>query len=97
MTNSKKKPDEFYERFHEQLELSQDWPGIYMFKFILKTESDLIDKLKDLFNNPTTGVSLVNSSKNKYQSLTITIEMKSPKEVISIYKKVSDFEGVIIL
>ena len=51
----------------------------------------------DLFNNPTDGVSLVNSSKNKFQSLTITIMMKSPQEVIDIYKKVSDFEGVIIL
>ena len=35
--------------------------------------------------------------KNKFQSLTVTIEMKSPLDVIAIYKKASEFEGVIIL
>jgi putative lipoic acid-binding regulatory protein len=95
--NSKEKSDDFYRRFLKQLEESQNWPGLYMFKFIVKSNSLQIDKLKDLFNNPTEGVSLVNSSKNKFQSLTITIEMKSPQQVIAIYKKASDFEGVIIL
>lgn len=95
--NSKENPDDFYERFQHQLEESQNWPGLYMFKFIVKSNSNQIDKLKDLFNNPSEGVSLVNSSKNKFQSLTITIEMKSPLEVIAIYKKASEFEGVIIL
>ena len=95
--NSKEKADDFYERFQIQLEESQNWPGLYMFKFIVKSNSLQIDKLKDLFNNPTEGVSLVNSSKNKFQSLTITSEMESPQQVIAIYKKASDFEGVIIL
>lgn len=95
--NSKENPNDFYERFQQQLEESQNWPGLYMFKFIVKSNSNQIDKLKDLFNNPSEGVSLVNSSKNKFQSLTITIEMKSPLEVIAIYKKASEFEGVIIL
>ena len=95
--NSKEHPDDFYERFQQQLEESQKWPGLYMFKFVVKSNSKQIDKIKDLFNNPTNGVSLVNSSKKKFQSLTITIVMKSPIEVIDIYKKVSDFEGAIIL
>lgn len=95
--NSKENPDDFYERFEKQLKQSQNWPGRYMFKFIVKSKSHQIDKLKNLFNNPTKGVSLVNSSKNKFQSLTIVIEMKSPLEVIAIYKKASNFEGVIIL
>ena len=95
--NSKENPDDFYERFQQQLEESQAWPGLYMFKFIVKSNPEQINKLKQLFNNPIEGVSLVNSSKNKFQSLTITIEMKSPMEVIDIYKKASAFKGVIIL
>ena len=95
--NSKENPDDFYERFQQQLEESQAWPGLYMFKFIVKSNPEQINKLKQLFNNPSKGVSLVNSSKNKFQSLTITIEMKSPMEVIDIYKKASEFKGVIIL
>ena len=95
--NSKENPDDFYKRFQHQLEESQAWPGLYMFKFIVKSNIEQINKLKQLFNNPSKGVSLVNSSKNKFQSLTITIEMKSPMEVIDIYKKASAFKGVIIL
>tara|TARA_B100000212_G_C27009773_1_gene378584 strand:- start:77 stop:400 length:324 start_codon:yes stop_codon:yes gene_type:complete len=97
LTNSKENPDDFYERFQHQLEESQDWPGPFMFKFIVKSNSYQIEKLKELFNYPTNGVSLVNSSKNKFQSLTVTIEMKSPLDVIAIYKKASEFEGIIIL
>ena len=95
--NSKENPDDFYKRFQQQLEESQAWPGLYMFKFIVKSNPEQINKLKQLFNNPSERVSLVNSSKNKFQSLTITIEMKSPMEVIDIYKKASAFKGVIIL
>ena len=86
-----------FTKISQQLEESQNWPGLYMFKFIVKSGSHQIDKLKDLFNNPNEGVSMVNSSKKKFQSLTITIEMKSPQEVIAIYKKASELEGVIIL
>jgi putative lipoic acid-binding regulatory protein len=56
-----------------------------------------IEKLKNLFNKSQKEVSLVNSSKNTYQSLTIKIQMASPDEVIDIYKKVGQFDDVIIL
>ncbi len=95
--NSKENPNVFYKRFQQQLEESQKWPGLYMFKFIIRSNQKQIDKLKQLFNNPTSEVTLVNSSKNKFQSLTITIEMKSPLQVIDIYKKASEFKNVIIL
>ena len=95
--NSKENPDDFYKRFQHQLEKSQNWPGPFMFKFIVRSNNHQIEKLKELFNNPTNGVSLVNSSKNKFQSLTVTVEMKSPLDVIAIYKKACEFKGVIIL
>ena len=95
--NSKENPKEFYNRFHGQLEVSQNWPGLYMFKFIVKSKSFQIEKLKNLFNKSQKEVSLVNSSKNTYQSLTIKIQMASPDEVIDIYKKVGQFDDVIIL
>ncbi|MDA0201246.1 MAG: DUF493 family protein [Bacteroidetes bacterium] len=94
---SKANTDDFYNRFQQQLEDSQNWPGRYMFKFIVKSNSNQIPKLKQLFDNPSEGVSLVNSSKNKFQSLTITLEMKSPLAVIEIYKKASALKDVIIL
>ena len=48
--NSKEIPLDFYQRFQKQLEESQNWPGLYMFKFIVKSNSHQVDKLKDLFN-----------------------------------------------
>ncbi len=95
--NSKENPKKFYERFHGQLEASQDWPGLYMFKFIVKSKSSQIEKLRNLFDNSQKEISLVNSSKNTYQSLTIKIQMESPSEVIDIYKKVGKMNDVIIL
>ena len=95
--NSNENPKKFYERFHGQLEASQDWPGLYMFKFIVKSKSLQVEKLKKLFDNSHKEVSLVNSSKNNFQSLTIKIQMASPDEVIDIYKKVGKMNEVIIL
>ena len=95
--NSNENPKKFYERFHAQLQDSQDWPGLYMFKFIVKSKSLQVEKLKKLFDNSKKEVSLINSSKNTFQSLTIKIQMASPDEVIDIYKKVGKMTEVIIL
>ena len=95
--NSKENPEEFYERFHSQLLASQNWPGIYMFKFILKSNSSQIESIKKIFDNTIKEISLVNSSRETYKSLTIKIQMESPDEVISIYKRISKFDDVIIL
>jgi len=95
--NSKENPKKFYERFYGQLEASQDWPGLYMFKFIVKSKSLQLEKLKKLFDNSQKEVSLVSSSKNTFQSLTVKVQMASPDQVIDIYKKVGKMNEVIIL
>ena len=46
---SKEKPEEFYSRFHEQLLASQDWPGAYLFKFIVREGEVKEHILKALF------------------------------------------------
>ena len=95
--NSEENPEVFYDKFQKQLEASQKWPGLYMFKFIVKSKSGQLEKLKEIFDNSSDGMSLANSSKNRFQSLTVTKKMKSPLEVIEIYKKAGQIEGVMIL
>ena len=95
--NSRENPSEFYKRFLNQLESSQEWPGLYIFKFILKSESKELLKLKKIFEKIDNDFSIVNSSKNNFKSLTFKTKMKSPQEVIQIYKKVRLLKGVIIL
>ena len=40
---------DFYSRFYDQLVDSQNWPGKYLFKFIVKSESPHLKSIKKLF------------------------------------------------
>ena len=90
-------PEEFYSNFSEKLADSQDWPGVYMFKFVIKSESPHKETLKSLFDSTKANFSEKLSSKKTFTSLTIKVSMDSPAEVISIYKKSSVLEGVMAL
>ena len=89
--------ENFYSRFYNQLLKSQNWPGPYLFKFIVKSESPHLKQLKMFFNSKKAVFSEKKSSKNKFTSLSINVEMYSPEEVIEIYKKSSKLEGIIAL
>lgn len=89
--------DEFYSRFHVQLLESQAWPGIYMFKFVVKSEALHLETLKSYFNGKQAKFFEKLSSKNNFTSLTIKVKMKSADAVISIYKKASLLEGIMAL
>ena len=41
--------EDFYSRFYDQLLESQNWPGFYLFKFIVKSESPHLEDLKSFF------------------------------------------------
>lgn len=89
--------DEFYSKFHIQLLESQAWPGIYMFKFVVKSEALHLETLKSYFNGKQAEFFEKLSLKKTFTSLTIKVKMKSADEVISIYKKASQLEGIMAL
>jgi len=89
--------DQFYSRFLENLKSSQQWPGPYMFKFIIKEKETDINKIKHIFHGMDVKFSEKNSSRNNYTSLSVSLILKSPESVIKIYKDVSRFKGVISL
>ena len=97
MLNVNDNKEEFYSRFFDQLSKSQSWPGIYFFKFIVESESDNLSKLKSIFSAKKAFFFEKKSSKNKFTSLSIKVNMNSPKEVIEIYKTCSELKGVIAL
>ncbi len=97
MLNVNDNKEEFYSRFFDQLSQSQKWPGIYFFKFIVKSESDNLSKLKSIFSAKKAFFFEKKSSKNKFTSLSIKVKMNSPKDVIEIYKTCSKLKGVIAL
>ncbi len=93
----KENPEEFYSRFHEQLLNSQDWPGVYLFKFILREGEVKEQVLKDMFTQKEAVFSKKASSKKTFTSLSVKVTMEDPDAVIAIYKEAQNIKGLITL
>jgi|TARA_X000001036_G_C20648078_1_gene793876 hypothetical protein len=88
----------FYERLEKQLSESSKWPSLYRFKFIVKSETKNINKLKSIFDDvKNVEISSRTSSNNKFTSFSITATMKSPSIIIKKYKLASKIDGIISL
>lgn len=91
------KPEEFYERLRVQLEDSSKWPSNYLYKFIVLTDKEKIRQVHSVFDNTGAVIDSKLSKNGKYTSLSITVNLKNPDEVIAKYKAVGMIEGVISL
>jgi uncharacterized protein len=91
------KPEEFYERLRVQLEDSSKWPSNYLYKFIVLTDKEKIRQVHNVFDNTGAVIDSKQSKNGKYTSLSITVNLKNPDEVIAKYKAVGMIEGVISL
>lgn len=89
--------EEFYNRLKEQLLEVSKWPSNYLYKFILPTDDTKIKQIQDVFDNTGAVIESKTSKNAKYTSLSITVNLKNPDEVISKYKEVGKVEGVISL
>ena len=90
-------PDEFYKRLKEQLQESTSWPSNYLYKFIVPTAAECIGRIHEIFDNTGAVIETKQSKKGKYTSISITVNLKNPDEVIEKYKEVGKVEGVISL
>ena len=97
LSNKSTKSKDFYLRFKDQLLESQDWPGIYIFKFIVKDNSEEYNQLKKYLKNFERKKSLKSSSKKKFLSLTFEFYANSPVDVINIYKGIENIDNIISL
>ena len=79
------------------LDASYSWPAVYQFKFIIEGDLKKIALVQDLFNTNTSEISMKNSSKGKYVSITAKEVMNSSDEVLKIYAKAKAIEGLISL
>lgn len=74
----------------------QEWPNIYLFKFVIPNESQQIAEAVALFNE-TAEISFHNSSNGKYTSVSVKEVMLSSDEIIAIYEKAASIKGIISL
>ncbi|XLS30496.1 DUF493 family protein [Flavobacteriaceae bacterium M23B6Z8] len=91
------KQDEFYIRLKDELANSTIWPSNYLYKFIVTSDEDKIQQIESIFDNMGAVIKTKKSSNGKYTSVSITVNLKDPDEVIKKYKEVSVVEGVISL
>lgn len=90
-------PEEFYKRLREQLEQTTVWPSNYLYKFIVLSDSDNITQIHKIFDYTGAVITSKISKKGKYTSVSVTVNLQNPDEVIKKYKEVGALEGVISL
>jgi hypothetical protein len=75
---------------------NEEWPMVYLFKFILPNDAKTLSLVSSLFGADNEMV--FHESKNgNYVSVTVKELMMSAENVISIYKKAAQIKGVITL
>ncbi|MCH2230659.1 MAG: DUF493 family protein [Crocinitomicaceae bacterium] len=84
-----------FDSLKEQLEL-QEWPMVYLFKFIMPNNSEIIANVTALFDDGS-DLKYSNSKTGKYVSLSVKEMMLDVDSVIEKYKKAAEFKGVISL
>lgn len=96
--NSPEKSEEFYKKLKNQLYETTTWPSEYLYKFIVPSDILKIKKIESFFDNLGAVITTTESKNGKYTSVSISVTIKNPEAVISIYKDVAKHvEGVISL
>lgn len=83
-----------FEQFRKLLDEQCRWPSVYTFKFIVpKAKSD---ELLSVFSS-CPEISVRESSRGKYLSVTANMLMPSSDGVVAVYEAVAEIEGIIAL
>lgn len=91
------KAEAFYDRLRQELLNTSEWPSTYLYKFIVPSDPEKLTQIKDLFDNTGAVIESRESRNGKYTSLSITVHLEDPDQVIEKYKEVGKVAGVISL
>ena len=98
MENDKEKSTaEFYERLKVELDNSNTWPAEYLYKFIMPSVGDNVERVEKAFDNMGAVIKTTKSKTGKFTSVSVDVTMNSADEVIGKYKEVSTIEGIVSL
>lgn len=90
-------PESFYNRLKTELQSTSEWPNKYLFKFILKTDSQKLAQIESFFDNLGAVIDTRLSKKGNYTSISINVVMHHPDNIVEKYKEVAALGGVILL
>lgn len=98
MDNEKEKETrEFYDRLKVELDLSNSWPALYLYKFIVPTDEDNIVRVEEAFDCMGAVIKTTKSKTGKFTSISVDVMMKDSQEIIDKYIEVSTIKGIISL
>jgi hypothetical protein len=86
---------EQFDNLRRNLEL-QEWPSVYLFKFISPSDSMVIARITVLFDQGA-DLKYKESKKGKYVSISVKEMMVDADSVIMKYKQISKIPGVMAL
>lgn len=85
-----------FSNLREKLIQSGEWPRVYFFKFIIPADNKKLALVEALFG-PEAKVSIKQSNKGNYLSVSAKELMLSADRVIERYEKASEIKGLIAL
>ena len=86
-----------FDELRKKLEESIDsFPYIYMFKFIIKSDNRTMALVEVIFDEDA-DIIQKQSTKGNYISITVKQVVLSVDEIIAIYEKAAEIEGVMSL
>jgi len=84
-----------FSKLREQLEL-QEWPNVYLFKFIVPNTPQALAQATALFSD-LSEMNFNESKTGKYISVTAKEMMMNVDDIIDVYLKASKIEGIVSL
>jgi hypothetical protein len=84
------------DKFRELLSANKEWPMLYYFKFIVHNNQEKLNRVKELFADPST-ITYNTSRDIKFISLSCKQWMPNAESIIDIYEKASLVDGLIAL
>jgi len=92
-----KKTTEFYIRLKDELNNTTQFPAPYLYKFIVPTDVQKIEKIEQKFNNLGAVIETHPSKNGKYTAVSINVVMPTADAIIEKYQEVATIEGIISL
>lgn len=87
----------FYAKLKLQLEDTTKFPGDYLYKFIVPTDANQSEEVKNIFNKGGAIIDTKKSKTGKYISVSVRLKVKNAAEVITYYQEAEKIKGIISL
>ena len=92
-----KETKEFYDRLKVELDLANTWPALYLFKFIVPTENDNVERVESAFDCMGAVIKTTRSKTGKFTSISVDVTVKDSQEIVDKYLEVSTIKGIVSL